>query len=259
MVIERAVPIPESALTRDGFPLQLQQGVIAGGVAFSGANWRNWETYEYRDLAALAHFDLETAELRVIEDASCAPSVALSPFDGGDGFVYQVSDAALGFDSIASPNRTAKPLCVLRMRPGDTAFDASFRLDLRQALGAPGFYSAHPMAGGKLLVHAWASDVDVASVSDGTSPDWYWDFPPYFEYQIVDLESGVATPVGGIARGAVQFSATLRVDGQNYVQIYREDGGSVLYRVDPDARVETVLINGPGTDVQYLGRVELTP
>jgi hypothetical protein len=45
------------------------------------------------------------------------------------------------------------------------------------------------------------------------------------------------------------------VDEQNFVQLYRDDGGSSLHRVDPDGSVTQVLESGEGTDVQYLGRL----
>jgi hypothetical protein len=45
------------------------------------------------------------------------------------------------------------------------------------------------------------------------------------------------------------------VDGDVYVQTYRDDTGSDLQRVDPDGTVTRVLSNPAHTDVQYLGRV----
>ena len=48
---------------------------------------------------------------------------------------------------------------------------------------------------------------------------------------------------------------TLRVDGVNHVQLYGEDGGADVYRVEGDATVPRVLAAEPGTDVQYLGRI----
>jgi hypothetical protein len=257
MLIDGSTEIARDALSKEGFPLQLQQGVAVGDTAFTAANWRNWETLEYRDVAAVASFDATSnqPQVQVVEDERCAPSVSLSPFDGGDGYAYLVSDAALGFDALANPNATEKPLCVLRIRPGASDFDPDFFVDLKEATGSPAFYTAHPMKGQKLLVNVWASDVGVQDVATEGDPDWYWASPPYFEYQIVDLAHGTAIPVPDLPRAAVQFSTTLRVDGNNYVQLYREDGGSDLYRVDPNADVTQVLSNGPATDIQYLGRI----
>jgi len=69
------------------------------------------------------------------------------------------------------------------------------------------------------------------------------------------MAAGTSTPVTGIPRAAVQWSITLRVDGGTYVQTYRDDNGSDLFRVELDGSVVPVLANGAGTDVQYLGHV----
>lgn len=256
MRILGSAPIPEAALTRGEMPAQISRGFALGGEAFVAASWRNWETLEYHDAAALGVFDASalTPELRIIEDDRCASTVT-TPFDGGDGYVYLVSDAALGFDALANPNRTEKSLCVLRLRPGASAFDPDFFVDLGAALGSPGFYAAHPMGGAKLLVHTWAPGLSLDGIADPVDPGWYWEFPPYFEYAIVDLQTGTSIPVTDIPRAAVQWSLTLRVRGGTYVQSYRDDTGSDLYRVEPDGSVVLVLENRQGTDVQYLGSV----
>ncbi len=248
--------IADEVLSRNGLPAQISRGLALGGQAFVAASWRDWETLQYHDAAALGVFDASTQQpqITIVEDDRCASTVT-TPFDGGDGFVYLVSDAALGFDALANPTRTQKALCVLRMRPGAADFDPGFFVDLRAALGSPGFYAAHPMEGGKLLVNTWAPGVSLDGVSNPEDPSWYWDYPPYFEFAIVDLETGTSVPVSGIPRAAVQWSLTLRVKNGTYVQTYRDDTGSDLHRVELDGSVARVLSNRQGTDVQYLGYV----
>jgi hypothetical protein len=257
MVILTAHPLPAEGLLRGGLPLQLQQGVVSGERAYTAVNWRDWYTNEYHDAAALGSFDVSdpAAGLAVVEDDRCASSVALSPFVDEQGYVYLVGDGGLGFDVLASPNPPSGPQCVLRMAPGADTFDPAFFVDLQAVTGSPGFYTLHPMAERKVLVNLWSTEVDVAEVADPQDPSWYWNYPPYFEYAIVDLEAGTSTPVPDLPRAAVQFSVTLRVDDLNYVQLYRQDGGADLFRVDLDGSVEQVLTAGPGTDVQYLGRL----
>jgi hypothetical protein len=256
MEISGATKLPEQALSRDGLAAQISRGIALGGQAFVAASFRDWTTLSYYDAAAVGIFDATADEpqLRIIEDDRCASTVA-SPFDGEDGFAYVVSDAALGFDALANPTQTRKALCVLRIEPGAGEFDPDFFVDLKQALNSPGFYAAHPMKDGKLLVNVWASDVPLETVADPNDSGWYWDYPPYFEYAIVDLASGTSTPINDVPRAAVQWSITLRVDGDVYVQTYRDDTGSDLQRVDPDGTVTRVLSNPAHTDVQYLGRV----
>lgn len=257
MAILAASDIDEGALSREGHAAQVSRGLASEGTGFVSASYRNWDTLEYYDTLGIGVFDATAVEpqLKIIEDDRCASSVTV-PFDGGDGFVYVVSDAALGFDALANPNKTAKALCALRIKPGSGAFDPDYVVDLKEALGSPGFYAVHPMSDGRLLVNVWAADVDVADVATPEDPSWYWNQPPYFEYAIVDLRSGKSTPVPDLPRAAIQWSLTLLVDGQNYVQTYREDNGSDLHRVATDGTVTRVLSNDASIDVQYVARLE---
>jgi len=260
MEILGSTPIAEDLLTRGELPTQFQQGAAMAGRGVTAVNWRNWDTYEAHPAAALGLFDAKSMSpvLTILEDERCAPSVALSPFFDDEGNAYLVGDGALGFDILASPKPAKRPPCVLRVKAGERKFDPDFFIDLAALTGSPAFYTAHPMAGGtKLLVNLWAPSVDVASVADPKDPDWYWNYPPYFEYAIVDLKAGTSKPVAALPRAAVQFSVTLRVDDLNYVQLYEPDGkGTTLYRVAPDGAVNDVLSLGEGSDVQYLGRIE---
>lgn len=256
MEITGSVDLPEEALARGGLAAQISRGIAVDGEAFVGASWRDWDTLSYYDVTAVGTFDATAAEpqLRIIEDDRCASTVT-PPFVGTDGYVYVVSDAALGFDAIANPTRTEKALCVLRIAPGTGEFDADYLVDLREVLGSPGFYAAHPMKDGKLLVNLWAPDVNVDSVADPKDSGWYWAYPPYFEYAIVDLAEGTSTPVTDIPRASVQWSITLRENDNTYVQTYRDDTGSDVHRVDPDGTVTHVLSNPASADVQYLARI----
>jgi hypothetical protein len=259
MTITAASTIDAAILQRDGLPVQFQRGLVSGGRAFSAVNWRNWDTLEYHPAAAMGIFDATSNQpaVQVISDDRCSPSVGIEAFLGDDQNVYLVSDAALGFDSMANPTRADKPLCVLRVRPGASEFDPSFMVDLRAVTGSSGIVAAHPMRDNKLLVNLWATDVDASTLA-GEDPSWWWDAQgqPYFDYQIVDLTTGTSVPVPGLPRAAVQFGRTLRLAGVNYVQLYRDDNGSGLNRVDPDGTVSEVLINPAGTDIQFLSELD---
>jgi hypothetical protein len=256
MEVEGSFDLDSAVLKRGELPAQISRGIARDGRGFVSVSWRDWDTLEYYDSAAIGVFDAKSLEpkLEVIEDDRCASNVT-TPFEGNDGYVYLMSDAALGFDALANPKRTEKALCVLRMKPGSKELDKDFFVDLKEVLESPGFYAAHPMKDGKLLVNMWAPDVEVSSVATADDPSWYWNYPPFFEYAIVDLERKTSIRVPDLGRAAVQWSVTIRVDNETYVQTYRDDEGSDLKRVDTDGSVTTVLSNGRGTDVQYVGRV----
>jgi hypothetical protein len=54
---------------------------------------------------------------------------------------------------------------------------------------------------------------------------------------------------------AARGQKVLIVDERNYVQTFREDKGTDLYRVDPDGTVEKVLESPSSTNVQFIGRL----
>lgn len=256
MTIVRTTPIDPSILMKNGLKVQLQQdAVVSGGRAWIAVNWRNWDTYDHVPGAALAWFDtaLDAPTLNVIHEDRCAASID-APFLDEAGNVYIMGDAALGFDVIANPKKSAQPQCARRVLAGQTQFDPSFFVDIQAATGSPGFRDSHPMGMDKVLFNLWAPSLKVADYAKA-SPSWYWELQPTFEYVILDMNSKVTTPVTGLPRAAAQFSTTLRVDGRNYVQSYRSDNGAVVSYVATDGSIVEVLDLGMGADIQYLGRL----
>jgi hypothetical protein len=112
-----------------------------------------------------------------------------------------------------------------------------------------------PMSDHKLLVSMWSPDEEVSKYM--TTPDaaWFWNRPATYEYAVVDLIKKTVTKVDGLPLAAARSPKTLIVDNKNYVQLFREDRGSDLYRVGTDGKVEKVLASPGSTNVQFLGRL----
>jgi hypothetical protein len=255
MEIESVHPINEDALERDGLNVQFQLGVAAGSRVFTTANYRNWETNTVAQQAALGVFEQDSpGDVTIISDERCAPSVAIGPFTD-QGHVYLVSDGAQGYDLLASPKKVDKPQCVVRMDPDADAFDEEYFIDLQELTGSPAIYMSFPMADHKLLVSLWSPDEDVSEYMTTSDAAWFWDRPPTYEYKIVDLDDKTVSNVDGLPRAAARSPKTLIVDEENYVQLFRDDRGSDLYRVTTDGDVEKVLENPGSTNVQFLGRL----
>lgn len=257
MEINGSTPIPSEVLVKNGIRAQLQQfAVVSNGRAFITASWRDWDRNDYVPGAALVYFDIasDAPELKLIHEDRCASSVAEPSVDEA-GNVYVVGDGALGFDNLANTSKKSLPQCLRRVLAGKTEFDPDFFVDIAQVTGSPGFFNAFPMESGKLLVNAWAPEIKVADVADPLSPDWYWELQPYFEYTLVDLATRTSTRVSALPRAAVQWSLTLKVDGTNYVQTYRQDNGSNVFRVDPTGVVTEVLVQPAGADLQNVVRL----
>jgi hypothetical protein len=180
--------------------------------------------------------------------------VATGPFSYDDGYIYAVGDGVKGYDMVASRMKSAVPQCVVRIKADADEFDSDFFLDLQEITKSPAIYTLYPMPDHKLLVNLWSPDVDVTQYEKSDMPSWFWEANPYYEYAIVDMNTKESTKVEDLPRAATSSVKTLYVDSQNYVQIFREDKGSTLYRVDTDGKVTKVLENPSAANVQYLGR-----
>ena len=256
MRIDSATPFDTQVRERDGLKLQLQLGIAANGRLFTTANWRNWDTNKVFAGAALGVFEQKDTAggPKIIDDERCAASVAVGPWRAGD-YIYLVGDGAQGFDMVANPNKSPNPQCVVRLRPDADEFEEDYFIDLHEVTGSPAIYMAYPMADDKLLVNMWSPDEDVNKHADPKAPGWYWEINPYFVYAIVDLKAKTSSILEDLPPAGIQSQKTLILDGHNYVQRFREDRGSTLYRVDTDGTVTQILDNPSGTDVQYLGRL----
>jgi hypothetical protein len=258
MTLIGTTEIPAAVLERDGFgPGVFQQPRVFGNYAYTTAYWRDWDLGTSYAVAATGRFrvDTDTPVFEVLEDPRCAVTMAAAPFSDADGNVYVAGDWASGYDLLARDTPTATtPQCLLRIKPGAAGFDPDFFVDLSALSGAPAFYAAHPMPGRRLLLNKWSASIDPAELRDPQDPYWYWDAQA-FDWTLVDLDAGTATPVRDLPLGGAQDTRTLTLDGVNYVQIYDEARGATLYRVTGEGEVTEVLRGGAGVDFQWLGRL----
>ena len=257
MEIEGVDPISADVLERDGMKVQFQLGVAAGKRVFTNVNWRDWGAAKVVPAAALGFFDQDSPKdgVKIVQDERCAPSVAIGAFKDAEDRVYAVGDGAQGFDLVASANKIENHQCVIRMHADADSFDEDFFVDLQEVTKSPAIYMAYPMPKHKLLVSMWSPDVSIAEFADRKDADWFWSHPPSYDYAIIDLDEKTSTKVEDLPRGSVSSPKSLIVDGQNYVQLFRDDNGSNLHRVDVDGTVEQVLSNPGRTNVQFLGRL----
>lgn len=249
--------LDQSLLDRDGQKLVLQLGVAAGSRVFTTVSWRNWDTNKFYTAAVLGTFDQDdtTNGPKLIEDKRCAASVTISPFVDGD-YVYEVGDGVNGYDILANPNKSEKPQCVVRLKKDADSFEEDYFLDIKEVTGSPAIYMAYPMADHKLLVSMWNPDVDVETARKGSDKaDWFWAHPASYVYAIIDLDSKEVTRVDDVPEAKTESQKVLIVDDKNYVQTYRDDKGTDLYRVDVDGKATEVLKSPGSTNVQFLGRL----
>ena len=249
--------INPDVLERDGLKVQMQLGIAAGDRLFTTVSYRSWETNTVYTAAVLGAFNEADPGNgpELIEDQRCAASVTISPFVDGD-YVYAVGDGVHGFDLIANPKMSKNPQCVVRMPIDGDAFEEDYFIDLQELTDSPAIYMAYPMVGHKLLVSMWNPEVDLSVArTDPSKADWFWEGPPYYRYGIIDLETKELKMVEELEQAAARSPKVLIVDERNYVQTFREDKGTDVHRIDPDGKVQMVLHNASGANVQFIGRL----
>ena len=256
MELEGADPIPGELLEREGgMKVQFQLGVAANKRVFTAASYRNWETNSVTQAAALGAFEQDApGDIKILEDDRCAPSVTIGPFVDQD-HVYLVGDGVGGYDLLANPKKVEKPQCVVRLKTDANAFDKDYFINLNELLDTPAILNAFPMADHKLLVSFWSPDEDVSKRMTTKDAGWFWDRPAVYAHAIVDLVKKSATKVEDLPLGSLRSPKVLIVDQENYVQLFRGDKGSDLYRVTVAGKAEKVLENPGSTNVQFLGRL----
>jgi len=255
MEIESVDAMSGDVLEREGLKVQFQLGVAAGSRVFTTASYRNWETNTVAQQAALGVFEQDSpGDVKIISDDRCAPSVAIGPFLDQD-HVYLVTDGAQGYDLLASPNKVDKPQCIVRIDPDENAFDQDYFINLQELTGTPAIYMAFPMADHKLLVSLWSPDEEVSKYKTTADAKWFWDRPATYAYKIIDLNTKSVRDVDGLPLAAARSPKSLIVDKENYVQLFRDDRGSDLYRVKTDGSTSKVLASPGSTNVQFLGRL----
>jgi hypothetical protein len=256
--IDDVVALPDDVLKRDDLKVQFQLGIAANKHLYTTVNWRNWDTFTAFPGASIGIFDEDDLAKgpTTIDDDRCAPSVAVGVWEDDAKYIYLVGDGAQGFDMKASPKPSPKPQCVLRLKEGADAFDPDFFIDLNELTGSPVVFMTYPMADHKLLANIWSPEVNIDDIDPKTgSPDWWWEYQPYFEWVIIDLDDKSVSHVDALERGAVQSQKTLRIDDDNYIQLFRDDRGSTVHRIETDGTVTQVLSNPDHVSAQYIGRL----
>lgn len=256
--IEQAYPVSQAVLMRGGLKGSFQLGLAANDLLYTTTNWYDYKGKGAEGVAIGVFDQSDPAEgPRLVEDPRCAPAVATGVWQD-DEFVYVASDSANGFGVFADPVKpNPLPQCVLRMRKGGTAFEQDYLIDLQKVTGSPGIRMSWPMKDNKLLVNLWSPDpaFDPAKIIEPGDDSTFWNAEAW-AFAVVDLTTRTSKMITDIPPSKQESRKLLEVDGETYLQVYRADRSSIVYRVNPDATVVQVLELEGGADVQYLGRLK---
>jgi hypothetical protein len=188
----------------------------------------DFEGLRARDVTGLAVVDtVNDRVLSYFETDRCAAATELAFDDNGDVY-FGTSSYYLAYN--AEVRGVARPGCIMRIRAGETAFDADYLVRLTefdgQRAGMELTDGATPGVGYVQLLDEralpWASITDVDSFWGST--DWEW--------WRVDLRSGTAVRDANLPNGA-PFIMTFEVEGKRFV-VRIEGDRSRLYELSAD-------------------------
>jgi hypothetical protein len=261
MLISQTVPLPESALARDGMDGEFIWPLVTGERVIFAAGWADYEGIRFGDTAAVAMIDgsREAASLEVVEDGRCGVNSGIQPFADAEGRVYAGGNWYSGWHQVGTPELAPNPACLLRLQAGAAAFDPDYYVDLLAATSSRAVSSARGMGDGKMLLNVWPESAPAPSLEQRQEdPQAFWD-ALVWTYVILDVETLELTPVDIPPAGAGN-QTPLTLEGDTLVQVY-EDGrttnqrGATLYRVNPDGSVQRLLAAGTGGDFAMVSRL----
>ena len=191
----------------------------------------------------------------VVRDERCGGGWSLFTDPAGD--LYVTGNAYFGFAQFYGDASATFPNdCLLRIKAGATEFDPDFALDLDTATGSPAVYHTWHVSDRTLLAAVWDPALDPATLP---SSDDFWNAS--LLRQLVDIDTGAATPVVGIPESAVWSTVNYRLDETLYIPqsegTLNPDGSpgpvrSTLYRITDANAAPALTING---DIWSIGRI----
>jgi hypothetical protein len=192
--------------------------------------------------------DTVTSTLKVLEDADCPATAGFGGFFDEAGDLYLFSDNFGGYTRLAGvPD--PKTACVLRVRPGQDAFDPGFRWKPTETLGSGlepwGLYYA-----GNGVAYTTAVDPARLEEYDGV---FEFIFAPIHQGYTLDFKARAATklsdlPLDGVGFESVPFGGRLLVPrSTGKVKVYDiETVDTTVYSLDGATGVVSELFKMPG-------------
>jgi hypothetical protein len=209
MVLNRAIPVPDfqcegETQTEFGEPIQR-----ADGYYFTRSCW----DLEVTSLgASLVPLDPETDEVTVTHDQRCMGMQVGFLADNGDAYWFSDHDASVEWSLKpgAGPHD-----CALRLRAGETTFDADWELDLTTLTGGASAVASVPAGGTRLWVKVFDPSAVPVSLPLATM-DWSLSSLPTWRWGLLDVASSAPVQLDTSSELTVYFGPPILVDGRRF-------------------------------------------
>lgn len=145
--------------------------------------------------------------------------------ESGDIYTFSSNSRTCGYTTTTTPSG------ILRIKKGETEFDASYFLDIEASTLKGKVVSAYPVGGEKVLINYIPADIDAAQGN--------WSFLNYgtfkFKSAIIDLSTKAIKEVTGLPDHAGDnyfgFGSAFTENGKTYKSFVTNDEGRV-YQID---------------------------
>lgn len=187
-------------------------GYLVGDKVFWNVFSGDFENFDIYPAVTVVIADAESdAPVRIIEDPRCLPGGGSRVDEKGDYYVE--GGAYYGFFLTYAPVAEGAKTCMLRIKAGETEFDADYAVDYEELLGS---YVSDPwyhVKGRQYVVRSWDPEVPFPEDSE----EFYDNeaLRPLF----VDLDEGSVEPYPDLAGKTGIDGVTRKVDGAAYYQL----------------------------------------
>jgi hypothetical protein len=209
MEIERVSP-PEELEDPDYPRVEYGEPELFGDFVAWPVLWSDYDNLRFKPEVGVVLSALEgDAPPKVVRDSRCGAGWELFVDDTGDLYVTGTGYFGLahffGDDPSSYPND-----CVLRIRSGQSAFDADYYLDLNETTGSPAVYHTWQVSDRTLLGAVWDPQDEAPQTDDA-----YWSAP--LLRKLVLIEEGESRAFAEIPKSAVWSTVDHRLDGVLYM------------------------------------------
>jgi hypothetical protein len=208
MEVDRAIPVEDfkcpEMQTEFGVPIKRGDGYYFPRSC--------WDLDVTSPGSSLVHLDPTTGEVRVTHDDRCMGMQIGFMADSGHAYWFADHDASVEW----SLKPEDKPHdCALRLRAGETTFDADWELDLTTRTGGASAVASVPAGGSSVWVKVF-EEAAVPAVLPLEEMDWSLSSLKTWRWGMLDVEIDDAVQVNTEAELVVYFGPPIEVDGRSF-------------------------------------------
>ena len=209
MIVEDTIALPASVV-RDGWLTSFGDWVARDGEAFFTVSWTSPTYDRVAPGTALVRIDTATNEVTVTEDLRCR---GIETAGNIDGTLYFFSGVISPFGYQIYGDDGGQPDCILRVLPGEQAFDGDWVGSLSEALPENTAATASAVSEDG---EVWVQVVDLATApteAGSTYGQWYAADWTWWHVQMPGLTEAVQAPT----QPGAYSSFTLSADSGFYI------------------------------------------